>query len=486
MTIRQVQLPSGQRPLQNALQSRLFALSESHGLSMYLVGGYLRDLFIAKKQSTKSTPKDFDYAIAGGRATLFARDVAKELAAHYVPLDDENDTARVVLTDGCVLDFAGCLGADIKVDMMRRDFSINALYWDPKEPDVVSDLANGVSDIEGGLVRALGENSFLEDPLRMLRAFRFAALLGFNLDSQTAKWIGTHCGKLKTVAYERINYELFTTFSTRRLGSLILDMGECGILEAIFPELSATRQVTSNAFHHLGLFDHSLDAVLKCEDALAQMPDWPATDLDFELAFSVSRLAGTKIACLLHDIGKPQTWIITDEGKHTFIGHDRLGAEMVSDLADRQKWARPVERFVAKLVKWHLRPGQLFRDGLPTERALKRFFRNCGADVPELILLSLGDLGATQGPSMQDGKNAHLKRHLNELLDGFVVYLKESQEREKLLDGNEIMSLLKIEPGPLVGEILTALIEAQEIKEVCNRPQAERFVKEMYEQKRPK
>jgi putative nucleotidyltransferase with HDIG domain len=473
--------------LQDALQSRLFALAKAQGLSLFLVGGYLRDAFIHKQNpGVKLVSKDFDYVVTGGRAFTFAKDVRQLFSGHYVPLDEANDTARVVLDDGTVLDFAGCVGADIEADVFRRDFSINALYWDPKKPDVVSDLVGGSKDIEGGIVRAIDEKAFVEDPLRMLRAFRFSANLGFKLDANTSSWIARHHAKLANVAAERINYELFITFSSRQLGSLLFDMAECGVLEMIFPELTATRQVTTNAFHHLGLFEHSLETVLQCEKTLHDCAAWPGTNLDAELASQVTRLAATKIACLLHDIGKPQTWVITQDGKHTFIGHDRLGAQMVTGLAEKRKWPRPVERFIAKLVKWHLRPGQLFRHGAPTQKALHRFYRNAGADVPELILLAFGDLGATQGPSMQGGKNELLKRNLGELFEGFLVYQKESQEREKLLDGNDIMNLLKIGPGPLVGEMLLALIEAQEIKEVCNRPQAERFVKQLYEKRRPK
>lgn len=481
-----LQFPSGTNPQEVALNRQIVEFARSQGRRLFLVGGYIRDALIGKlREGNDFKPsRDFDYAIAGGDAFSFAKAVAPMVEGHFVPLDEANDTARVVLPDGTTLDFAGCVGGNIERDIRRRDFSINALFWDPERPKEINDLVGGTDDIKAGVVRAIDESAFLDDPLRILRAYRFAASLGFQIESQTAAWVARHNQKLAQVAPERINHELFIALAVSRIGPLLLDMGASGVLETIFPELAETRNVTGNTFHHLGLFEHSLETVIQAEETLAERSEWPATNLDEELSFGVTRLAALKLACLLHDIGKPKTWVITPEGKHTFIGHDRLGADMVVTIAERQKWSRPVERFIAKLVKWHLRPGQLFHQGEPTEKAVLRFYRNGGRELPELILLALGDLGATRGPAMQGGKNEALRSFLFELLEGFDVFRKESEQIPKLLDGNEIMQLLNLKPGPLVGELLTALSEAQEFKEVGNRADAERFITELYKLRR--
>jgi putative nucleotidyltransferase with HDIG domain len=428
--------------------------------------------------------KDLDYAVAQGDAFTLAKELASVLEGHFVALDEANDTARIVLTDGTTLDFAGCVGGSIQSDIKRRDFSMNALFWDPENPELINDFVGGADDIAGQSIRAVNENVLLEDPLRILRAYRFAVTLDFKIEAKTLTWLAYHNRRLREVAAERVNHELFTIFAGRKTSQLLLDMGANGVLETIFPELEATRKVTGNAFHHLALFEHSVEAVVQAERALTERPEWTATNLDEELSFGVTRLAATKLACLLHDIGKPDTWVITPEGKHTFIGHDRLGAEMASVIGERQKWPRPVERFIAKMVKWHLRPGQLFHQGEPTQKAIYRFYRNIGRDLPELILLALGDLGATCGPMMQGEKSASLRASLFELLDGYDVFSRESQRSPKLIDGTELMRLLSLKPGPLVGELLDALEEAQEFKEVSNRAEAERFVTDLYQQKR--
>lgn len=485
MSKTELKFPAGTNPAEVLLNKRIVAFAQAKGRRLFLVGGYIRDALLSQMRCKPGQlSKDLDYAIAQGEAFSLAKELAPIVQGHFVALDEANDTARIVLNDGTTLDFAGCLGGSIENDIKRRDFSMNALFWDPENPEVINDLVGGADDIARQSIRAVDENVLLDDPLRILRAYRFAVTLDFKIEAKTLSWLARHNRKLSEVAAERVNHELFTIFAGRKTSDLLLDMGASGVLETIFPELEATRKVTGNAFHHLALFEHSVETVIQAEGALVERPDWTATNLNEELSFGVTRLAAVKLACLLHDIGKPATWVITPEGKHTFIGHDRLGEEMVSAIGERQKWPRPVERFIAKMVKWHLRPGQLFHQGEPTQKAIYRFYRNIGRDLPELILLALGDLGATCGPMMQGGKSETLRASFFELLDGYDVFARESEKVPKLLDGTEIMRLLHLKPGPLVGELLAALAEAQEFKEVSNRSEAERFIAKLYQQKR--
>jgi putative nucleotidyltransferase with HDIG domain len=446
------------------------------GSRIYLVGGYLRDILIHPDKPGFS--KDFDFALAGGSGFALAREFASKFKGHFVPLDEKTDTARVVMDDRTVLDFAGCVGGDIRSDIKRRDFSINALFWDPEHPHQINDLVGGLADIKDKRVRALSQEAFIEDPLRMLRAFRFAATLSFDLTAETLDWIEQHRKLIERVAAERVSSELFAIFGATQSSFSVQQLADTGLFDIIFPELAKTRTVPKNPYHHLGLFDHSVETVIQTEKAIRSELATQAPHLNDELSFGVSRLAATKMASLLHDIGKPQTWIVTPEGKHTFIGHDSLGAEMVTELAERLHWARPVERFVSKLVKWHLRPGQLFqqKDSIPSEKAFYRFYRKAGSDVPELLLLALGDLGATKGPSMVGENGEKLRRSLIELFDGFAVFNLENERRDRLMTGRDVMRVLGIKAGPEVGRILAALDEAEGFKEITTRDEAERFI----------
>lgn len=468
----------GYNPLENALVAETIAIARQRGVGAFLVGGYIRDLILCAYKKEEIRAHDLDFAISGMPAMAFSQLLADQMNGRYVPLDEENDTARVVLTDGTTLDFAGCVGGTIDRDVQRRDFTVNALAWCPDTPDQIIDNVDGLTDLFDLKIRAVSEAVLIEDPLRLLRAFRFSATLGAPIEKQTLDWIKTHKEKLIGIAAERINHEFFTLLDSVRAGDLLVQLGECGLLEIIFPEMVAMRKVTTNAYHHLGLFDHSVEAVRQLEMKVSDIPWWVLESAANPLSFGISRMAATKLATLLHDIGKPDTWEINEDGRHTFYGHDTLGAQMSEETAERMKWPNTVAKFITKLIAWHLRPGQLFHQGPPTDKAVRRFYRRCGADLPELMLLAYGDLGATRGDGLPEESRVHLSDCLTDLLAGYPTYLEETKGKERLLDGKDVMMLLSIKPGPLVGEILDALDEAQDLREVADRPAAERFVME--------
>jgi putative nucleotidyltransferase with HDIG domain len=471
--------------LSDSLHKQVIKEAERSKLGIFVVGGYLRDLVLnTVKPQFQLLSKDVDYAIAGGSAFEFARKMADILKGHFVPLDEKNDTARVVMPDGHNFDFAGCLGGAIEKDILRRDFTINALYVDPRAPSKIIDLTGGIDDIKNGVIKIVEDSVFKSDPLRLLRAFRFAAKLSFDIETRTFELIQEYRDLIKAVAGERISYELFLIFGAYPSASILKNLADTGLLEAIFPELIATRSVTKNIYHHLNLFDHSIEAVVQAENAYLEKADiWHRTNLFENFMPGVTNFAVSKLAALLHDIGKPNTWVITEEGKHTFIGHERIGAQMIPAIAKRLRWSNTIENIVTMLVDLHLRPGQLFHNTPATAKGINRLYRQIGKNFPALILLALGDLSATQGPQMTDEKSSFLREKFYWLLSDFEEYCANVKGIQKLLDGNEIMKLLDIAPGKKLGDILDALQEAQELKEVANRSQAIEFVQSWHKSK---
>lgn len=467
-------------PLAHPAVKQILELAREQNLKLYLVGGYLRDQLMRRTKES-GTPLDFDFTVIGGSAVEFAQLAAQKLSGHFVLLDTANDTARVVLPDGDFIDLALCVGGELEVDIRRRDFTINSLAWDPENPEKLIDYLGSAKDIEQKRIRLISEQALIDDPLRLLRAFRFSAALSFTIDPESLSTIAKHVALISNVKAERITYELLMMLNNRSEDCL-RQMASIGLLEEIFAELKETRRVSSNDYHHLALFEHSLETAIQCERAFQDMPAWAQRQMETKLSSSVSRFAAAKLAALLHDIGKPDTWVITEEGKHTFIGHDKLGAQMCEPIAKRLKWSKPFARFVDKLVRWHLRPGHLFQQGEPTQRAVYRFYRAIEEETPELILLALADFRSTCGPGLQEGRGK-AEEKLFELLGTYCVYLESQNKRIRLLDGKEVMSLLKIEPGPMIGEILDELDEAQGLGEVQGRLQAEEFVRELYEKK---
>lgn len=468
-------------PLNQEINKAVLAAAAEHGCKVVLVGGYIRDSLLGRFSSI-CAPKDFDYTVLRGSAISFARHLQTRLKGNFVLLDESNDTARVVLENGIQIDFAGCVGGTIETDIRRRDLTVNALMWDDERPEEIIDQVGGLKDLSTKTIRAISENGLVEDPLRLMRVFRFASTLAFDIEPATLKMVAGHAAKLNDVAAERISYELFAIMESRRTALTITQMASAGLLENVFPEMKAMHRVPPNSYHHLGLFDHSLEVLRQTESSFADMPESARSTFDEHLAYAVTKYGATKLAALLHDVGKPDTWAVVENDRHTFIGHDKLGAEMCSDISKRLKWPKPVERFVADLVRWHLRPGQLFHQGLPTERALHRFYRTIGNEVPQLILLAMGDFRATCGPGLQEGREL-LENQLRELLERYFVFIEGRKQTPRLLDGADVMRLLGVQPGPLVGQLLDELEEAQGLQEVMDKQQAEAFVKERYLQR---
>ncbi|HEY9791987.1 MAG TPA: HDIG domain-containing metalloprotein [Candidatus Obscuribacterales bacterium] len=497
--------PPAFHPLKQEINQAVIKLAQANGVKVVLVGGYIRDALLGLYDERRP-PHDFDYAVLGGKAIELGHKAADALGGHFVLLDEALDTCRVVVDNdhssgglapagaedsglapagtrtAVQIDFAGCMGGTLDTDLKRRDLTINALAWDPEKPDVIIDTVGGLEDLGAKRIKVISEQSLVDDPLRLLRVFRFAAALNFQIQPETLALVDKHAALLKNVAAERVSYELFRVLDTGIAGDATKQMADAGLLEIIFPELAACRRVPPNAFHHLGLFDHSVQTLIECEDAYPELPAWTSEYFERPLAHYCSRVAATKLASLLHDIGKPSTWTVRPDGKHTFIGHDKLGAEMVEEIAKRLKWARPVERFISSMVRWHLRPGGLFHQGPPTERAVYRFYRDVGPDLPELILLSQADFRATRGPGLLEGREI-LEKQISELLNGYVVFIEGRKRTPRLLDGRDVMQLLEIGPGPVIGEILELLEEARSLGEVMNKQQAQEFVLELYEQK---
>ncbi len=471
--------PTGLHPNEHHTIRLVLDAASNHGAKLYLVGGYLRDI-ISGKATKDNLPKDIDFAYQGASAVQFAKVLADKLNGHFVLLDEVLDTARVVFDDGIVVDLAAIVGDSISTDILRRDFTINALAWDADNPDKIIDEVGGLNHLKNKIVHAISEENLLDDPLRLLRAFRFQAATGCVIDGSTFDLVKKNAKYLAEPATERISYELFKILEAEDATSILTLMGEAGILEVLFPELTPTREVTKNAYHHLGLWDHSLEVVRQSELWTKRVPSWVTVNCAKDISPGISRLAATKLACLLHDIGKPKTWVITDEGRHTFYGHDKVGADMCEDIAKRFKWSTAVSKFIVKLVAWHLRPGHLFHQGPPTEKAVNRFYRKCGADVPELMLLAFGDLGATCGPGLEGANKEALEKSLIELLNNFPVFISKQESMPCLLDGKRVMKLLDIGPGPVVGEILEALYEAQCVNEVVGIKAAEQFAVDYY------
>ncbi|MFC1948790.1 CCA tRNA nucleotidyltransferase [Chloroflexota bacterium] len=474
------------------LLNKVYKFFAEQGIESYVVGGWVRDVLIGRATA------DIDLAVAYDALQVAPR-VADALGGKYVLLDSEGRVGRVILADKAKsasgvtyqLDFSTFTGS-IEQDMARRDFTIDAMAINLDRfgkgiTDVsIVDPFNGRDDLRRGIVRAVSETAFASDAARLLRAVRLAAELGFTIDEETRALIQRDSQLISGVASERVREDLLRLLAVPGAGQFIRYLDELGLLIAIFPELAQMKGVKQPQEHFWDVFEHSLQTVLTVdfllrqgvleyagEEALAAVP-WPEVLVQHfsqEVSSGSTRGLLLKLAALLHDISKPQAKSIDTTGRMRFLGHARDGAAVVAGMLERLRFSSREIKLVEALVRYHMRPTQMSQAGLPTRRALYRYFRDTGDAGIDILFLSLADHLATRGPNLD---LASWREHTQ--LVGYVVGKRFEQENivspPKLVDGYDIINIFGVSPGPKVGELLEVVREAQASGEVATREEA--------------
>lgn len=438
----------------------------------YLVGGYIRDFLLGIKTY------DADYVLIGIDTIEFARNFAKKIKGHFVLLDTANEIARVVLPDKIhSVDFAKCVGNTIEKDLSRRDFSINAMAYDIKN-DKIIDIFDGQKDIENKLVRIFDEQNIFDDPLRILRAYRFASKYNFEIIPESKEILNKNYKLMRTqnIAKERIQTEFLKLLEGKNSAKILLDMRNNEFLYEIFEELATQETIPKNSHHHLDLIHHSIETVHQLENFIAQEPDWVQEYIGENFITGISRLAFLKLAALLHDIGKPQTWEIEPStGRHRFIRHDEIGAKMALRMLKNLKYSNSQAKYIEKLIRHHIYPSHLLRSDA-TEKAVTRMFRRLENETVDILLLAKADRLSARGCDISDEIVNQNINGLELLLEKYKLAQETLKPLEKILSGNEIMELLNIGEGKELGKIVKELHEAQLSGDIISKEDAIAFV----------
>jgi putative nucleotidyltransferase with HDIG domain len=463
---------------------RVAAFSRERGISLHLVGGFLR----AQLMGEAALPTNVDLAIPA-KALETSRALADELGGSYVCLDETTETARVIVEaeGGRVeLDLSAFRGPTLERDLALRDFTINAIavpleIWCDGEPWVrrLIDPLGGRGDLEARLLRPCYPGTFEDDAVRILRAFRFASALGLTLDPQITPLLASAAPRLSGVAGERVRDELFGILQTDRASWALAELNRAGAVDVLFPELAAGRGLAQGVYHHLDVLAHQLETVAQCDRMLRDLEELsaPLRDPVAEycrgcLVEQRSRKALIKLAGLFHDVGKPATRRVEPDGDIWFIGHEQFGAGLVEAVTERLRLSRREAEMVHGLVLYHLRPGHLSRASPLTPRAIFRFFRDLGEDGPACLLLWWADRLATRGPASRVDQIDQQRARLEELLSAYFFTAEEVVRPPRLINGTELMAALGLAPGPLIGKLLHAVEEAQADGQMRSRDDA--------------
>lgn len=476
-------LEQGARRLSSRRSLQALAnLAAARSLEVHLVGGTVRELALGR-----ASP-DLDVAVS--RQTLeLARELADTLGGTFVLLDEKERTARVVWRQE-ILDLAEFRAPNLEGDLRGRDFTFNALALDleavlGRRPLKLFDPLGGLADLELGRIRMVAPENLACDPLRLLRAYRFAATHGFAVSPETAAAIERYAGRFSRVAGERVHQELFLLLAAPQAAPVLREMDRVGLLTQIFPEVVDMKGVTQDGFHHLDVFHHALETVAHLEEVLAR-PRSFFNELAPEVAgytAAAPRPVLLKMAALFHDVGKPQVQERRQApDRYTFYYHEKVGVEIFTAAALRLRMSNEESRGVIKLIQLHMRPFLLmpqFRRGQLSVRALGRLVRAARPDLPGLFALAMADSLAAQGSQ----KPPDSERVLADLADAAYRFLKERLEpqerRPRLVSGHDLIKVLGLKPGPRFRALLTAVEEAQWEGAVRTREEALELVRRL-------
>ncbi len=476
---------------ESGILKHISAISGHKKKHVYLVGGVLRDLFL--KHSLNKKIIDWDFAVRFGALEL-AKKAAHSLNGHYVVLDKINRTARVIYAENNQefrLDFTDFRAKTLKGDLKKRDFTINSLCIDIEDllqgNVQILDYFKAIEDIKYKKLRSASKDNFKDDPLRILRGFVFCCQWGFCFDINTAKLVKSNVFRILDVSPERVSEELAKIFGSKSSYKYVRTMDEFKVLDELFPEIEILRGIDQGLFHHLDVWDHSLESLAQLEKLLRVLPRKIPGQyakkvneyLACELCGNRSRLWILKLACLLHDIAKPQTKFVGDDQRVHFYTHEKQGSLMVKKIGKRLKLSGKETSVLSNIVLNHLRAGQLV-NRRPSKRAKFRFIRDTGDNAVMILLLTIADRWAMQGILSKSKSFIFYEDELLKMISDIFKQQDSGGKAIKLLDGNQVMSLLGLSKGPLVGKILGKIEEAQAIKSIRNKQQAEDLAKQLY------
>ncbi len=455
---------------------RLALLDLATKAELYLSGGSVRDLLLNRKIC------DIDLVVSNKSHEL-AQFLANKIQASLVVLHVEEGVVRVISPEGIIIDFSefrGC-AKDISHDLELRDFTINALAVPLKEALTtpvsswkIIDPTGGRKDLANQTIRSISKENLEADPLRLLRAYRFFAQLGFTIDMKTRSYISELNTRLLSVASERIARELQLIFETHQAGRTLYLMEEDHLLKVIFPELETARGVKQPSFHHLDVLGHSLLTLDMADQVLKEPKTFFGEGEDdpfHSIIFDPERSAIVRMAALFHDIGKPITFKIRD--RITFYEHDRVGAELFWSIGKRLRFSKKFVKKVTLLIRHHMRPFHLLREfltGRLTKRAMRRLINAC-PDYVSLFLVAMADSLASAGPD----KNKDLESYLADLfweIHNFYQETLSPVSSTRLVTGNDLIEIFGLEPGPIFRELLEKIEEAHVEGKIKDRKQA--------------
>ena len=423
-------------------------LGEKHQLKVFVIGGFVRDLFLSRKSI------EVDLMVEGD-GIKFSELLADELGVKKIVPFKEFGTAKIPYTKMEIEVASARLEdydessrkpkevnyTDIYGDLKRRDFTINAMAVDllPNTFGDLYDPYNGIADLKSKrLITPLDpDETFSEDPLRMMRAAVFASRFELEIDDKCLNSMQKQANRIQIVSGERITAELIKILETDKPSVGLIILQQAGIMKYIFPEVDIMYGMEQpKEWHHKDIFHHTMQVV--------------------DNAAKLSSKMKLRFAALVHDIGKPKTRRIHKTKGFTFHGHDDLGSQMLHKISKRMKLSNELRDYLIKMTVLHLRPIALAKEGV-SDSAVRRLMIASGEETDDLLMLCRADITSNN--------SERVKRYMGNF-ERVEKFMQDVVERDKFrafqspVKGDEIMQVCGLKEGKQVGQIKSAIEEA--------------------------
>lgn len=438
--------------------------SKKNHVRIYLVGGAVRDIILGRQ------PSDYDFALEGD-CHAAAGEVAEMLGGSYVEM--HSDVGRVV-TNGIIFDFTNFKGDGIVNDLMERDFTLNAIALDLMSRKYIDPLG-GIKDIENRLIRLVSNHALEDDPIRMLRAIRLSGKLGFNIEGETLEIIRKSASLLSETAGERILDELYKILEGSESHRYFKLMEGLGLLKVIFPVMEKMKKVGWCRYHTVDALTHSLLTLEFFEKSIGEIYKSRNGDAIkahmMQILNGRERIATTKLAALLHDIGKPAAMKVEGD-RVSFRGHDTAGVEEIVKIFSKIPFSTLQRSIIIDVVRGHMRILGLYKQGA-SNRAIYRIFNEFGENTIDVLISSLFDVTATRSLLDDSGETGIYYDFILSIIDRYFTYKNLPQ---KLVTGRDVIEITGAR-GKEIGNILRDIDEKVFYGTIKNREEALEFIR---------
>lgn len=442
----------------------------------YIVGGSIRDLLLGHP------PSDYDIAVLGNPES-FAAKIAPKISGHTVKLGRPGEPLYRIVSSGITVDVSEAKGDSIEADLAQRDFTINAMAYD-LSTDAVIDPQGGKRDLSNKTIRMTSDTVFQKDPIRLLRAYRLAAVLDFKIDSKTEAAVTKDASRIRLTAEERIRDELIRLFGSSNASPRLNQMAANGLLFSVIPELSDLNGCIQNAHHRYDVMAHTLKAFHYLEKILGSpeklFPEHmkKIDDVPTEMGYLL------KFALLLHDIGKPSVRTEDAAEQVHFYRHEKKSTRMAEAILKRLRFSNHDMRFITAVISLHLRPLFLYQAHVKnrlTRRATARFFMASKDRTPAVLIHAVADYHGKKADT-EASFEEFIKMLMNRYLSGF----KPKQSLPPLFTGHDLIREFDLVPSPKFKDLLSQVEEARLSDRISTRDDAAALVSRILSEREKK